>query len=452
MTLTLLIENYQILDDGGPASIVVPEAGLQIGRREGMGWVLPDASRHISGHHLDVYYRDGAWWLRDQSTNGTFLHGMRHRLDGPHRLEHGDRFQVGQYVVVALMDAPPMQGGMNPGSLPSYGGPVFAQEVEEDPWSVGGGGGHGGLMPVDPLPVQPHQQSAGFEREFMAFPHHAEPAPPPVMSPVMPPAMQPAPPSAAFVQPLPSAPVTGGHQASASPFAADPAAGMAHVPQQGGFAPAASPPPVFVEPQQHQSVHAPADDGRGFIRAFCEGAGLPPDWAEGVPPDAFARLLGETMRTATSEVMLALRDRASAKQFVRVGERTMRGASDNNPLKFLPDPDQAIEAMFLRPRAGFMTGTAGFDEALRDLRQHQAALFAALQPALMKLVGDLEPEAIEAGTDAGRFGSNRKARAWDTFVSRWDAKAAPHENGILDEFIRHFASAYRDALMRGPAE
>lgn len=447
MSLTLLIENYQILDDGGPASIVVPEAGLQIGRREGMGWVLPDASRHISGHHLDVYFRDGAWWLRDQSTNGTFLHGMRHRLDGPHRLEHGDRFQIGQYVVVALMDAPSMNGGMNPGSLPSYGGPVFAQESEEDPWSVGSG--QGGLMPVDPVPVHPQQHSSGFEREFMAFPRHAEP--PPVAVPAAPPPFAPAHQPQAF-----------GHGAAlphpaqadnASPFAAAmPDQPMGLPPGQGaGFAPVDHR-PVFVEAPQAVPPLAPADDGRGFARAFCEGAGLPPEWAEGVPPENLARLLGETMRAATSEVMLALRDRASAKQFVRVGERTMRAATDNNPLKFLPDPDQALEAMFLRPRAGFMTGTAGFDEALRDLRQHQAALFAALQPALMKLMGDLDPGAIEAGTEAGRFGANRKARAWETFVTRWDAKAAPHENGILDEFIQHFASAYRDALARGSGQ
>lgn len=445
MTLTLLIENYQILDDGGPASIVVPEAGLQIGRREGMEWVLPDASRHISGHHLDVYFRDGAWWLRDQSTNGTFLHGMRHRLDGPHRLEHGDRFQVGQYVVVALMDAPPMQGGMNPGSLPSYGGPVFAQEVDEDPWSVGGG--HGGLMPVDPVPVQPHHQAPGFEREFMAFPRHAEPQPARYT------------PQSHGASPV-FAPLAEEYPA-ASPFGAAPldqpqAAGQAYG-QGTPFAPPAQPAFVQPHPPQALSPQTPdphpaeprSDDGGSFIRAFCDGAGLPAEWADGVPPEAFARLLGETMRAATSEVMMALRDRASAKQFVRVGERTMRGASDNNPLKFLPDPDLALEAMFLRPRAGFMTGTAGFDEALRDLRQHQAALFAALQPALMKLMGDLEPGVIEAGTDQGRFGANRKARAWETFVARWDAKAAPHENGILDEFIQHFASAYRDALTRG---
>ncbi|WP_294926661.1 type VI secretion system-associated FHA domain protein TagH [uncultured Paracoccus sp.] len=391
MALTLLIENYQVLDDGGPASIEVPEAGLQVGRRPGMGWVLPDASRHISGHHFDVYFQGGEWWLRDLSTNGTFLQGMRHRLDGPHKLEHGDRFQVGQYIVVALMDAQASQTGMRPTSLPSYDGPVFAQETDEDPWSLDG---MGGLPPVDPLPPAEAPSQPDFAQDFLAFPQHHESVS--------------APPAPA--NPLPESPV-----------------------------PAAAVPPVSAPPS------AMADQGPAFLRAFCEGAGLPPELAAGVAPEDLGRALGQAMRAATSEVMLALRDRASAKQFVRVGERTMRGAEDNNPLKFLPDPDQAIEAMFLRPRAGFQTGAAGFDEALRDMRQHQSALFAALQPALMKLVGDLAPEAIEAASDGGRFGTGRKTRAWDEFVRRWDAKTAPHENGILDEFVSHFASAYRDA-------
>src|SRR5690606_27529930 len=132
-----------------------------------------------------------------------------------------------------------------------------------------------------------------------------------------------------------------------------------------------------------------------FLRAFCSGAGLPADLFADVPADALARSLGEAMRHVAREVMLSLQDRAAAKQFALAGERTMRGATDNNPLKFLPDAEQAIEAMFLRPRAGFQTGPAGLEDALKDLRLHQAAVFAALQPALARLLGDLAPERIE---------------------------------------------------------
>ena len=47
MTLTLQIENFHVLDDGGPVSILVPERGIQVGRRSGMDWVLPDALEKV---------------------------------------------------------------------------------------------------------------------------------------------------------------------------------------------------------------------------------------------------------------------------------------------------------------------------------------------------------------------------------------------------------------------
>lgn len=122
----------------------------------------------------------------------------------------------------------------------------------------------------------------------------------------------------------------------------------------------------------------------------------------------------------------------------------MRGATDNNPLKFLPDAEQAMDALFLRQRAGFLVGADGFDAALWDLRRHQSALFAALQPALLALLEDLDPSRIDAENKGNGLIGNRKSKCWDDFVARWDSKTAS-ENGILDEFIRLFAQAYRKA-------
>ncbi|WP_411840254.1 type VI secretion system-associated FHA domain protein TagH [Paracoccus sp. ME4] len=377
MSLTLRIENFHVLDDGGPVSIQVPETGLQAGRRSGMDWVLPDASRFISGHHFSVAFDGTTWWLRDVSMNGTFLQDHRHRLDGAHRLSHGDRFQVGHYLIVALFDAVQGAGPILPASLPGHRLDRVVEETpQDDPWAIGGPS----VAPVDPMPSESRARLPDFGDDFIAL-DQAAPVPP-------------APPAPA---PVPSAP--------AVPVAADPAA-------------------------------APA-----FLRAFCEGAGLDPALATGVDPALLGRQLGETMRLGAGQIMAALRDRSTARHFTRAGERTMRGATENNPLKFLPDAEQAIEALYLRPRAGFLTGAAGFDEALSDLRRHQAAIFAALQPALLELTADLEPSGIEAEARGGLAGG-RKAKAWDTYVARWDAKAAS-ENGILDAFIRLFAQEYR---------
>ncbi|MDO5603708.1 MAG: type VI secretion system-associated FHA domain protein TagH [Paracoccus sp. (in: a-proteobacteria)] len=457
MSLTLLIENFHQLDDGGPVSVQVPPAGLSVGRGAGMGWVLPDVSRHISGHHFDVSFDGANWWLRDVSTNGTFLQGQRYRLDGAHRLGHGDRFQVGQYVIVAMMDQPAAAPGqaISPGSLPQYGPGGAPAGAHDDPWSVGGGGGY---APVDPLPAAPSaRRGPDFGEEFIAAPQGfapAQPMAPPVVSP-MPPLVPAQSGPGAAPPPYPGA--VPGMAAGMMPHPAIPGApNPAQDPASHAARPATSPPghgaaqpaPGLARPVSHPPVAGPAADA--FIRAFCNGAGLPPDLFADVPAEGLARALGESVRHVAREVMLLLQDRAAAKQFALAGERTMRSASDNNPLKFLPDPEQAIEAMFLRPRAGFQAGPAGLEDALKDLRLHQAAVFAALQPALARLLGDLAPESVEAEAETGgvRLGSNRRARAWEIYVQRWDKKSAGHDNGILDEFLSHFSAAYGDVIRR----
>ena len=186
-----------------------------------------------------------------------------------------------------------------------------------------------------------------------------------------------------------------------------------------------------------------------MFRAFCEGAGLPSDQYTPAEAEALAYQLGQCMRIATEEIMTMLQDRSAVKQFTRGGERTMRSATGNNPLKFLPDPPQALEALFLQPRDGFMTGADGLQNALRDLRQHQAAVFAALQPALAQLLAGLSPEEIADEAGGGLLGGSNKSKAWDSYVERWDGKANAGDNGMLDAFLDAFSKAYAEAASKG---
>ncbi|MCU0911950.1 MAG: type VI secretion system-associated FHA domain protein TagH [Rhodobacteraceae bacterium] len=408
MTLTLRIENFDVLENGGPASITLHQKGCTVGRGAAMDWVLPDPARHISSHHFDISFRDGAYYLTDVSTNGTFLQGQRYRLDGPHRIGPGDRFTVGHYVVVAALAAPAMPranpagpsllqtpptgtwSGAGPGAARLQSAPVMPPG-DNDPWASFGAVAD----PVNPLPPRaaPHRLD-DVAQDFVPTPV-AVPMPPPDIG---------------------SYPGIGGGVGS-------------------GF----QPPPAAAMP-------APgAVDGRAVLRAFCEGAGLPPEAWQGADAEALARDLGQVVRAATDEIMTMLQDRAAVKHFTKGGERTMRSATGNNPMKFLPDSQQAIEAMFLRPRDGFMRGPDGFRNALRDIRRHQTAVFAALQPSLAKLLSGLSPDEIEDSAGSGILGGASKGRFWDAYVERWDAKAKAGDNGMLDAFLDAFAKAYASA-------
>jgi len=75
--------------------------GGRIGRHDSNDWVLRDPSRYVSGRHAEIEHRAGVWWLRDTSTNGTFVNDSEEAL-GPerlHQLAAGDRFRIGEYEI-----------------------------------------------------------------------------------------------------------------------------------------------------------------------------------------------------------------------------------------------------------------------------------------------------------------------------------------------------------------
>lgn len=454
MTLTLRIDNYDTLDNGGPTWITLDQRGASVGRRTSMDWVLPDPAKHISGHHFDIQFHDGAYWLSDVSTNGTYFQGSHHRPEGPQRLQGGERLIVGHYVIsveMAGQQARPAQGGAS--------GDWGSAADDNDPW---GNLGNEPLQPVNPLPtpaINPHHFDE-VAQDFVPLQRPSNPSPMPsgTSSPLQQPGFgggggsdgvqrPPSAPSGAAplatpqMSPPPVTPPVAPPPSDTTPAA--PAMPMPSPDKATGPAPA----PQRQAPPSNPATPASPD---AVLEAFCRGAGLPPAALQGVDPLVLIETLGRSARISTEEIMRMLQDRASVKQFTRGGERTMRSAVGNNPMKFLPDTEQAFAAMFLQPREGFMTGPESYENALSDLRRHQMAVFAALQPALAEVLKGLSPDEIESreDTSGNLLSGSRKGRHWEAFVRRWDEKASAGEHGMLDAFLRAFARAYADAASK----
>ena len=133
MKLTLRIENFDFLPDGGPLEFSATARGFEVGRDAAMDWTLPDPTRHVSSRHFEVVFRDRHFWLNDISTNGTFVYGQSMRVSSPLQLANNDRLQVGKYIIRVLI-ADPAQVQAQPTFGVSAPPPPVAQAA--DPFVV----------------------------------------------------------------------------------------------------------------------------------------------------------------------------------------------------------------------------------------------------------------------------------------------------------------------------
>ena len=91
------------------SSAVFSVEGGTIGRSADNDWVLPDPSRYVSAHHARVQFREGHFYLQDVSTNGVYVNDdmepLAKRGSSGYRLANGDVLRMGEYHIVAALDA-----------------------------------------------------------------------------------------------------------------------------------------------------------------------------------------------------------------------------------------------------------------------------------------------------------------------------------------------------------
>ena len=448
MTISLKIDNFDALPDGGPLVYRASGRGFEIGR-EHRDWSLPDPNMFISGRHCEVRFEKGGYWLYDVSRNGTFLNGSTQRVKSPYLLANGDRLKIGQYLITVSVES---SSEADDGDASPF---VAAPKSSDNIWDTGG--------PSPPpisrrelMPAQKRgQRSADFaerhlelppvrsDAAFDAFAGAAERAATPQPDPFAQPAMRESPFGGQVETPRPIPEPAPAVPRGPSPFDVG----------AESFAPPAYASPPTPQPQRAAvptppaAPSAPSGAAQGgaeaLLRAIAAGAGVSPNVFLQRDQADIAAEIGAVLRTMVEELAILLKARAAAKLMAKSGNRTMISALDNNPLKFVPRPEEVFEIMFTR-RAGYLDAKRAVDEAFHDLKTHEFATYAAMQKALARLLEDLSPEAIEKKVTSSAFGS-KKSRAWETFVATWEAKEKPHENGMLDVFLAYFSDAYAKA-------
>ncbi len=503
MALTLTIENFASLPDGGPLSYAVTGGrGFDLGRDSYLDWTLPDPNMFVSGKHCEVRFRDGGYWLYDVSLNGTYLNGAENRLLEPHCLRHGDRLWIGEYIIAVTLDE-------DAGAAPDTAA-ASARVASEDLWDFDGEVPE----PIDPRelrPVKPRAVAADFldwaidvptpARDFSsrdmqargegAAPWRVEPDSG-WLPPTPPPPVPPSPPAV----PRPERPVWDLDEPAR--FQDTPASvraeAPARVPTPAERPPASpprldllAPPAAPAVPRPDRPVRdldteeptvlpaAPAARERGldtaaarvrqpaaiapdptrppaampspdFVARFAAAAGLPAEAIATRDPGELAELLGAVMGIVVAEMWQLLEARRVTKRMVRCSDPTMTRAENNNPLKFASSPQDALRQMLGPPSRAYLAAGPALHQGFADLARHQVDTIAAMQGAIRLLIEDLDPREIERehGGDRGLAAmlGTRKAKLWDIYVERWRAKARSHDDGLLGAYMDYFSKCY----------
>jgi type VI secretion system FHA domain protein len=178
------------------------------------------------------------------------------------------------------------------------------------------------------------------------------------------------------------------------------------------------------------------------------GAGL-----EGVTATAdLARNFGRIFRIVVSGVMDVLRARYQIKDEFRMRVTHVR-PTDNNPLKFSANVDDALHNLLVKKNAAFLEPVAAFDDAFTDLRHHQIAMLAGMRTAYEAMLAQFDPDRLQEHFDqqlkAGLgLGLPARLRYWEQYRDLYERTSRDPDSSFSKLFGEEFARAYEEQFAK----
>lgn len=416
MTLRLRIVSDHRRLLGDRSTVVFSADGGTIGRSADNDWMLPDPLRYVSAHHARVVFRDGHFYLEDVSTNGVFVNDAEQALaksgSGGHLLRNGDIIRMGDYQIVAALEAQAEEGpapkqDTSSGQVPTsiHALRTLGRTAQTD---------IGAMLNLDDLLVPDSSPSDSFHpvnAYGQAVAQAPAPSPPPKPIPV----------------------TTSEEEAAIERRIARLARAAGRDPRNGASAPA-----LF-------DVHS-------GLQAFCRGAGID---AEKLPTDAQTRMLhlaGQLFR----EALVGLKELERARNDTRNRYRIEMATEPDDPRPSLAHStveDLLIE-LFLQHESRRMDAVGWMREAIADGMTHEHAAGRATRAAFIEFLDRLDPAELEARFErAARRGKARsadKAQYWELFTTFYRNLIEMPADHLPHTFVEAFATAYREAVKKKP--
>jgi FHA domain-containing protein len=211
----------------------------------------------------------------------------------------------------------------------------------------------------------------------------------------------------------------------------------------------ASPVPAAATAAVPQPVAAGSE--AALLEALMRGLGVPGLRWDTLTP-ARMELLGQLLRESTRGAVELLVARAALKREMRA-EMTMIVARENNPLKFSPSVEVALQHLLGEPAPGFMAPAPAMRDAFDDVRAHQLGVMAGMKAAMEGVVQRFDPAQLESKlTRKSAINSlipaTRKARLWELFQELFGQISAEAQDDFQELFGRAFLRAYEAQLDR----
>ncbi len=219
----------------------------------------------------------------------------------------------------------------------------------------------------------------------------------------------------------------------------------------GGKPLAHEPPPAEETLVPHKAPVIPSPAPSQALSAFFEGAGVPQKELSAMQAERMLRDSGAMLRAAIEGVMRLLLARAEMRKEFEAGERTMVAPRDNNPLKLMSDPREAMDFLFDPGERtdGLLDPVQAVGDACEELRSHELALMAGMREAIAGALRHFDPPALERALHKTTFSfASRKARLWDVFVAQHEKLAREAQEDFNTAFGRDFVTAYYAHLRR----
>ncbi len=449
--LRVISEHYR--DLGENRSRVFGVNGGTVGRAPGNDWILPDPRRVVSGHHFEVQFSGGKYWLVDTSTNGVFVNDAEDPASttGRTELHDGDRLRVGDYDILVSVDNRidflPTSGDEN--SAAKHLDPDIGHNLDLDSLFTPRDGGESGSLPVgNAFGVRLNAEARAnllqtLQRSVETLGENS-------FDPTR---------TGRFDSVVPGAdPVDGGESAPASSPPRKPAA-PAPVNQDWALKTRQIPREELEDALARRKNRAEARertipfhqqastwaDLRSAVQAFCRGAGIDPTT---LSPEAQAMLplvAGQLLREAVVGINDILRARASGAVGTAVSGVPVAPGNSSNPLRSSASIEQALQRLFESHGRLFAGPVDSLRDVLQETRDHETALAAGMKSGLDAVLVQLSPTNVADQFEQGRArqlapGQDPRPKYWEHYSEFY--RLLTQQTAGTEEMPRSFTEAF----------